>query len=66
VPEDYVVSLRTFSIIDGNRHFTDATKQAAVAMDPRQTKTLGVAVLDYDGDGWPDCSSTTGSRTGCG
>jgi len=39
---------------DGRRHFTDVTKAAGLAMRPADTKTLGVAVLDYDGDGRPD------------
>ena len=36
----------------GDGTFEDATKKAGLA-DPT-SKTLGVAVLDYDGDGWPD------------
>jgi len=54
VPEDYVGQPSHLFRNDGHRHFTDVTKQAGLAMDPRQTKTLGVAVLDYDGDGRPD------------
>jgi hypothetical protein len=36
----------------GNVTFTDVTKQAGLG-EPT-SKTLGVAVLDYDNDGWPD------------
>jgi enediyne biosynthesis protein E4 len=36
----------------GNGKFEDVSKKAGVA-DP-SSKSLGVAVLDYNGDGWPD------------
>jgi hypothetical protein len=36
----------------GNGKFEDVSKKAGVA-DPA-SKSLGVAVLDYNGDGWPD------------
>jgi hypothetical protein len=36
----------------GDGTFEDVTKKAGLG-DPT-SKTLGVAVLDYDGDGWPD------------
>jgi len=36
----------------GDGTLEDATKKAGLA-DPT-SKTLGIAVLDYDGDGWPD------------
>jgi hypothetical protein len=36
----------------GNGKFEDVSKKAGVA-DPT-SKSLGVAVLDYNGDGWPD------------
>lgn len=36
----------------GDGTFEDATKKAGLG-DPT-SKTLGIAVLDYDGDGWPD------------
>jgi len=36
----------------GGGKFEDASRRAGVA-DPT-SKALGVAVLDYDGDGWPD------------
>jgi hypothetical protein len=37
---------------NGNVTFTDVTQKAGVG-EPT-SKTLGVAVLDYDNDGWPD------------
>jgi hypothetical protein len=37
---------------NGNGTFTDVTQKAGLG-DPT-SKTLGVAVLDYDNDGWPD------------
>ncbi|MDQ6676194.1 MAG: CRTAC1 family protein [Acidobacteriota bacterium] len=36
----------------GNGRFEEVSRKAGVA-DPT-SKSLGVAVLDYDGDGWPD------------
>ena len=36
----------------GDGTFEDATRKAGLG-DPT-SKTLGIAVLDYDGDGWPD------------
>ena len=36
----------------GDGAFEDVTKKAGLG-DPT-SKTLGIAVLDYDGDGWPD------------
>jgi enediyne biosynthesis protein E4 len=37
---------------DGNGNFSDVTQKAGLG-DPT-SKTLGVAMLDYDNDGWPD------------
>ena len=54
VPEDYAGQPSHLFRNDGNRHFTDVTKEAGLSMNPADTKTLGVAVLDYDGDGRPD------------
>ena len=36
----------------GDGTFEDSTKKAE--LDDPTSKTLGIAVLDYDGDGWPD------------
>src|SRR5690348_7619658 len=36
----------------GDGTFEDSTKRAG--LDDPTSKTLGIAVLDYDGDGWPD------------
>jgi enediyne biosynthesis protein E4 len=54
VPEDYVGQPSHLFHNDGHRHFTDVTKAAGLAVNPAGTKTLGIAVLDYDGDGRPD------------
>ena len=54
VPEDYTGQPSHLYRNEGNRHFVDVTEQAGLAMNPAETKTLGVAVLDYDGDGRPD------------
>ncbi len=37
---------------NGNGTFTDVTKKAGI-YDPT-CKSLGVSIIDYDGDGWPD------------
>jgi len=54
VPEDYRGQPSHLYRNEGNRRFRDVTAAAGLVMDPNQTKTLGVAVLDYDGDGRPD------------
>ena len=54
VPEDYVGQPSHLFRNEGNRRFRDVTKEAGLDVDPRETKTLGVAVLDYDGDGRMD------------
>ncbi|MGE5276624.1 MAG: CRTAC1 family protein [Acidobacteriota bacterium] len=54
VPEDYVGQPSHLFRNEGNRRFRDVTREAGLWVDPRETKALGVAVLDYDGDGRPD------------
>jgi hypothetical protein len=54
VPEDYVGQPSHLFHNEGGRKWRDVTRPAGLAIDPRETKTLGVAVLDYDGDGRPD------------
>ncbi|HKF42417.1 MAG TPA: CRTAC1 family protein [Thermoanaerobaculia bacterium] len=54
VPEDYMGQQSHLFRNEGNRHFTDVTKAARLEMNPADTKTLGVAALDYDGDGRTD------------
>ncbi len=51
-PESYKgVSARVWHNL-GNGKFEDATQKAGLS-DPT-SKSLGVAILDYNGDGWPD------------
>jgi enediyne biosynthesis protein E4 len=51
-PESYKgTSVRLWHNL-GNGKFEDATKQAKL-YDPT-AKSLGIAILDYNGDGWPD------------
>jgi enediyne biosynthesis protein E4 len=54
VPDDYMGQPSHLFRNDGNGRFTDVTAAAGLAMPPADTKTLGVAVLDYDSDGRPD------------
>jgi hypothetical protein len=54
VPEDYRGQPSRLYRNEGGRRFRDVTEQAGLAMKSQDTKTLGVAVLDYDGDGRPD------------
>jgi len=54
IPEDYVGQPSHLFHNEGNRKWRDVTKQAGLAVPPADTKTLGIAVLDYDGDGRPD------------
>nr|MDP9122037.1 CRTAC1 family protein [Acidobacteriota bacterium] len=51
-PESYKGSSSKLYRNLGNGRFQDVTQKAGLA-DPT-SKSLGVAVLDYDGDGWPD------------
>ena len=54
VPENYVGQPSRLYRNAGGRKFADATEAAGLSMPPADTKTLGIAVLDYDGDGRPD------------
>ncbi len=51
-PESYPGTVSRLFHNLGNGRFEDATQRAGLA-DPTG-KSLGVTVLDYDGDGWPD------------
>jgi len=54
VPEDYMGQPSRLYRNEGNGKFRDVAKQAGLALPPSETKTIGVAVLDYDSDGLPD------------
>ncbi len=54
VPEDYVGQPSHLYRNLGGRRFRDVTKEAGLAVPPVETKTLSIAVLDYDGDGRED------------
>ena len=54
VPDDYAGQPSHIYRNEGNGKFTDVTAAAGLKMPPADTKTLGVAVLDYDADGRPD------------
>lgn len=51
-PESYKGAAVRLWHNDGNGKFSDVTAKAGLG-DPT-SKTLGVAVVDYDNDGWPD------------
>ena len=59
-PGQYVGQPLTLYHNDGNGHFTEAAEKAGLRAGPApekrklQGKSLGVAICDYDGDGWPD------------
>ncbi len=54
VPEDYKGQPSHLFRNEGGRRFRDVTGPAGLAMPPAETKTLSIAVLDYNGDGRPD------------
>ena len=51
-PESYKGTAVRLWHNNGDRTFTDVTQKAGLG--DATSKTLGVAVLDYDNDGWPD------------
>jgi len=54
VPEDYQGQPSHLFRNEGGRKFRDVTAEAGLAIPPVETKTLSIAVLDYDGDGHLD------------
>jgi hypothetical protein len=54
VPEDYKGQPSHLFRNEGNRRFRDVTAASGLAIPPADTKTLSIAVLDYNGDGRPD------------
>ena len=54
VPEDYIGQPSHLYRNDGKNRFVDVTASAGLAVPPSETKTLGVAALDYDSDGRTD------------
>ena len=63
-PESYTGQRPTLYRNRGDGTFEDVT--AAAGLDVPSSKALGVAMLDFDGDGWLDSSwPTTRSRISC-
>lgn len=56
------VSVRLYHNL-GNGRFEDAGKKAGLVNRPG--KTWGIAVLDYDGDGWPDIALSNDMEPNC-
>lgn len=54
VPEDYVGQPSRLYRNEGDGLFRDVTAEAGLALPPAETKTFGIAVLDYDADGRSD------------
>jgi len=54
VPEDYMGQPSHLFHNEGGRKFRNAAKEAGLAFPPSEMKTLGIAVIDYDGDGKDD------------
>ncbi|MEX1244349.1 MAG: CRTAC1 family protein [Thermoanaerobaculia bacterium] len=54
VPEDYTGQPSRLYRNLGGRKFRDVTQESGLTVPPAEMKTLGVAVLDYDGDARPD------------
>ncbi len=54
VPEDYTGQPSRLYRNLGGRKFGDVTREAGLSVPPAEMKTLGVTVLDYDGDAHPD------------
>jgi len=54
VPEDYTGQPSHLFRNEGGRRFRDVTAESGLAIPPADTKTLSIAVLDYNGDGRPD------------
>lgn len=54
VPEDYRGQPSHLYRNEGNLRFVDVTESAGLLLPPSETKTLGVAPLDYDSDGRTD------------
>ena len=59
-PESYKGRSPTLFHNRGNGTFEDVTKKAGV--QDQTSKGLGVAMLDYDGDGWPDLLVTNDTQ----
>ena len=54
VPEDYTGQPSRLYRNLGGRKFGDSTREAGLSVPPAEMKTLGITVLDYDGDARPD------------
>lgn len=54
VPEDYTGQPSRLYRNLGGRKFRDVAREAGLSVPPAEMKTLGITVLDYDGDARPD------------
>jgi len=57
-PQTYEPAYCTLYHNDGNGHFRDVSETMGIRGAHRLGKAFGIAVADYNGDGWPDIAVT--------